>query len=157
MAPRTTVDTPNPEVVRSWRHLVADVATRLSWGSPERDEEVVLDTVLDGVRYSLVRRAVAEEPLAGEPLAPLSAREREIARMVAKGYTNKTMAAVLGISPWTVDTHLRRIYRKLAVSSRSAMVTRLARTRVLSEQDTPEWSEAWRARVAAGGGVRRAG
>jgi DNA-binding CsgD family transcriptional regulator len=54
----------------------------------------------------------------------LSAREQEIARMVARGYTNKMVAAVLEISTWTVDTYLRRIFSKLSVRSRSAMVTR---------------------------------
>jgi DNA-binding CsgD family transcriptional regulator len=46
--------------------------------------------------------------------------------MVAKGYPNKMIAAVLDISPWTVCTHLRRIFAKLGVCSRAAMVARLA-------------------------------
>lgn len=45
--------------------------------------------------------------------------------MVAKGYPNKTIAAVLEISSWTVCTHLRRIFAKLGVGSRAAMVARL--------------------------------
>ena len=55
----------------------------------------------------------------------LSPREREIARMVAKGYPNKVIARVLEISSWTVSTHLRRIFAKLGVSSRAAMVAHL--------------------------------
>lgn len=55
----------------------------------------------------------------------LSPREQEIARMVAKGYPNKTIAHVLDISTWTVGTHLRRIFAKLSVGSRAAMVARL--------------------------------
>jgi DNA-binding CsgD family transcriptional regulator len=55
----------------------------------------------------------------------LSPREVEIARMVAKGYPNKTIAAVLDISPWTVCTYLRRIFAKFGVGSRAAMVARL--------------------------------
>jgi DNA-binding CsgD family transcriptional regulator len=55
----------------------------------------------------------------------LSSREREIARMIAEGHTNKTVAAVLEISSWTVSTHLRRIFAKLGVASRAAMVARL--------------------------------
>ena len=53
----------------------------------------------------------------------LSPREQEIARMVAQGYANKTIASVLEISTWTVASHLRRIYVKLQVSSRAAMAT----------------------------------
>lgn len=55
----------------------------------------------------------------------LSPRELEIVRLVAKGEVNKTIAAVLEISPWTVATHLRRIYAKLGVTSRAAMVARI--------------------------------
>jgi DNA-binding CsgD family transcriptional regulator len=55
----------------------------------------------------------------------LSPREQEIARMVARGYPNKTIARVLDISTWTVGTHLRRMFAKLSVGSRAAMVARL--------------------------------
>jgi DNA-binding CsgD family transcriptional regulator len=102
-------------------------------------DEVVLGVDVDGVRYTLTRRVAAA-------FAPsLSAREREVARMVAKGYTNKTIAAVLEISSWTVDTHIRRIFGKLGVRSRSAMVARLAAAGDVASADdgTPEWREAW--------------
>ncbi len=45
--------------------------------------------------------------------------------MVMKGYPNKTIAAVLDISVWTVGTHLRRIFTKLGVVNRAAMVAQL--------------------------------
>ncbi|MGA8809325.1 MAG: helix-turn-helix transcriptional regulator [Thermoanaerobaculia bacterium] len=63
--------------------------------------------------------------------AALSPRELEIARMVAVGHPNKTIAAVLDISAWTVGTHLRRIFSKLRVTSRAAMVARLMERRML--------------------------
>jgi hypothetical protein len=44
--------------------------------------------------------------------------------MVAEGHPNKVIAAVLSISPWTVGTHLRRIFAKFGVGSRAAMVAR---------------------------------
>ncbi len=84
-------------------------------------EQVLLDLEVEGVRCVLMRR-----PDAAPPEIALSPREREIARMVAKGYPNKTIAGVLEISSWTVSTHLRRIFAKLSVSSRAAMVARLA-------------------------------
>lgn len=55
----------------------------------------------------------------------LSPREQEIVRLVAKGLPNKTIAAILDISPWTVATHLRRIFGKLSVRSRAAMIATL--------------------------------
>jgi DNA-binding CsgD family transcriptional regulator len=45
--------------------------------------------------------------------------------MVAKGHPNKVIADVLNISSWTVCTHLRRIFAKLGVGSRAAMVAQL--------------------------------
>ena len=93
---------------------------------------------MGGVRYLAIRcgsRAQTqigpgeEEPRPSEsspdPHMPLSPREFEIARMVAKGYANKSIATVLDISSWTVSSHLRRIYIKLGVTSRAAMVARL--------------------------------
>jgi DNA-binding CsgD family transcriptional regulator len=83
-------------------------------------EEVLLDADTDGYRYLLIRmRAPASSR------AHLSPREQEIARMVAAGYPSKAIASVLNISCWTVGTHLRRIYAKLGVNTRAAMVGRL--------------------------------
>ena len=55
----------------------------------------------------------------------LSPREMQIARLVADGATNRAVATLLGISLWTVSTHLRRIFLKLGVSSRAEMVGHL--------------------------------
>ena len=84
---------------------------------------VLLDMEVDGARYRLTRSAPATAAdLRGDGLSP---RELEIARMVALGHANKTIARVLEISSWTVNTHLRRIFAKLSVTSRAAMVARL--------------------------------
>jgi DNA-binding CsgD family transcriptional regulator len=82
--------------------------------------EVLIDTEVDGVRCVLVRKNEHRVPQVS-----FSPREREIARMVSIGHPNKTIAAVLEISSWTVCTHLRRIFAKLGVSSRAAMVARM--------------------------------
>jgi DNA-binding CsgD family transcriptional regulator len=84
-------------------------------------ERVVFDVDCDGDRYVLIRM-----PRLERKTLPLSPREQEIVRMVAQGYQNKVIAGVLNISSWTVCTHLRRIFAKLGVSSRAAMVARLA-------------------------------
>lgn len=52
----------------------------------------------------------------------LSAREKEILRMVASGYTSTEIGARLFISGMTVNTHLRNIYRKLQVRTRAQAV-----------------------------------
>jgi len=50
----------------------------------------------------------------------LTAREREVLRLVAQGRSNKEIAAALTISERTVNTHLVHIFAKLAVASRAA-------------------------------------
>jgi DNA-binding CsgD family transcriptional regulator len=103
-------------------------------GQPLAGAEVLLDTVLDGVRYQLLRAVAVPE------VVHLSSRELEIARMIATGHTNRTIAAVLDISPWTVSTHLRRVYAKLNVGSRAAMVARLSADGMLPRPSTgPGW------------------
>ncbi len=52
----------------------------------------------------------------------LTAREREVLRMVYEGLANKAIAAQLGISPRTVEGHLHRIMGKVDVGSRTALL-----------------------------------
>ena len=89
-------------------------------GIRNSSEEVLVDTEVDGHRYLLVRM-----PNPRRNRIQLSPREQEIVRMVAKGHPNKIIADVLNISSWTVCTHLRRIFAKLGVGSRAAMVAQL--------------------------------
>jgi DNA-binding CsgD family transcriptional regulator len=57
----------------------------------------------------------------GAPLpGGLSAREAEVLRLVAEGLPDATVAARLNVSPRTVHAHLRAIYGKLGIASRSA-------------------------------------
>jgi DNA-binding NarL/FixJ family response regulator len=54
---------------------------------------------------------------------PLSAREAEVLRLVAKGLSNVEIGRTLFISEATVKTHLLRVFNKLGVSDRTAAVT----------------------------------
>jgi DNA-binding CsgD family transcriptional regulator len=62
------------------------------------------------------------------PADVLTARELQIAVLSAQGFDKKAIGRRLGISPFTVGTHLRRTYAKLGVRSRSALAARLAGT-----------------------------
>lgn len=80
----------------------------------------------------IARRILALLPVAGstqpeEPSRPveagvLSARESEILELVSQGLTNREIAEQLVISRYTAECHIKRIYRKLAVSSRTRAV-----------------------------------
>lgn len=110
------------EVVRTLTGLIEIVSrdAGLSDSKQSSAEEVLVDTEVDGARYLLVRM---RRPVSNR--VQLSPREQEIVRMVAKGHPNKVIADVLNISSWTVCTHLRRIFAKLGVGSRAAMVAQL--------------------------------
>jgi DNA-binding CsgD family transcriptional regulator len=54
----------------------------------------------------------------------LTAAERQIAELVAEGRTNKEVAAVLFLSPRTVEAYLRRVFHKLGVRSRTELARR---------------------------------
>lgn len=60
-------------------------------------------------------------------LAPLwlSPRESEILYWIARGKTNKEVAALLGLSPHTVRTRLEDIYQKLGTKTRTAAITKV--------------------------------
>jgi DNA-binding NarL/FixJ family response regulator len=59
-----------------------------------------------------------------EPDVPqLSQRERQVLELAAQGASNKTIASALFLSTRTVEAHMRSIFDKLGVSSRTEAVT----------------------------------
>ncbi len=61
----------------------------------------------------------------------LTAREREVMRLLARGYAYKEIARRLGISIKTVETHASSVLRKLQLSSRNELASWAARRRLL--------------------------
>lgn len=66
-------------------------------------------------------RLMAREAAGQAAARPLTPRELEIVRMVAKGLRNKEIARALAINEGTVKIHLHNIYQKLEVDSRIAL------------------------------------
>ena len=56
---------------------------------------------------------------------PLTAREGEIAHLVAAGYTNREIAEQLVLSTRTIEAHLRNVYGKLGVRTRVELTRRI--------------------------------
>jgi DNA-binding NarL/FixJ family response regulator len=57
----------------------------------------------------------------------LSAREREVLRLVVDGASNDEIGGRLGISSRTVESHLRRLFERLGVASRTELAARALR------------------------------
>jgi DNA-binding NarL/FixJ family response regulator len=85
----------------------------------------------DALRDAFKRRAVAMLP-GSRPLTPLraakqefgglTAREREVAALVARGLTNQEIADALSIGKRTVETHIGSILTRLKLASRAQII-----------------------------------
>ncbi len=99
-----------------------DAAT--SCGAPRVADEARRELRRAGIR---VGRGGARAIAGGEGLAALSARELQIAELVADGLTNREIGARLFLSGKTVETHLTRVFQKLGLRSRAQVAARIAR------------------------------
>lgn len=90
-----------------------------------------IDQLLDGgapisahiARFLLKRfHTPAQTAPSGRETPSLTAREKEVLELIAKGFGYAEIARILGISAHTVTTHVRRIYGKLEVRSRGEAV-----------------------------------
>ncbi len=78
----------------------------------------VSSAVMEQVMESMVRDR--STPRTG--LASLTPREREVLRLIAEGLSGKEIAATLGISAKTIETHRSRIMEKLGIHKVSGLV-----------------------------------
>lgn len=75
-------------------------------------------------RYSIC----SDQPGATSPTDVLTARELQIAVLIAQGFHTRSIGRRLGISASTVGTHRTHVYAKLGVASRRALAAQLAGT-----------------------------
>lgn len=87
-----------------------------SGGSP------VSPSIARSVLKALRLRVSGDAPRVMNDDKQLSSREAEILQLLAKGMSFYEIGDILGISPHTVTAHVKRLYRKLAVHSRSEAV-----------------------------------
>ncbi len=88
---------------------------------PLSDLQLAIKRILAGKRWissSLVDKLLQPSDAAAINVPTLSTRQSEILHLLSKGLDNRTMAAQLGLSVKTIETHLTRLYRQLNVQSR---------------------------------------
>lgn len=78
------------------------------------------------------------EPEPPSPLAALSAREREVLGLLARGHTNREVAGILTLSVKTVETHRARLSDKLGLSGRADIVRVAIAYGVFTSPDGPD-------------------
>ncbi|MEV6847116.1 helix-turn-helix transcriptional regulator [Actinoplanes sp. NPDC051411] len=127
-----TLDAALPPVERARTHLLAGEwlrrKRRRQQARPHlREAYEVLNSLGATV---LAERAAAELRATGETVTPrdpaatdtLTPQELQIATLVARGMTNREIAAQLFISPRTVDYHLHKVFAKLGIGSRTELL-----------------------------------
>ena len=82
------------------------------------DGDAVFSPRLAGFVLDAFGAASGEQAEANDELDRLSAREREVMRLIARGYAYKEVAGELFISIKTVESHVSAVLRKLQLSSR---------------------------------------
>jgi DNA-binding NarL/FixJ family response regulator len=97
---------------------VKSVASGALWLDP-RIARSVLDLCAAESQHRPSRSTQAPKNFLREPSDELTAREREVLELVAKGLTNSEIGEKLFVSPQTVKTHVRHIMDKLSVSDRT--------------------------------------
>ncbi len=73
-------------------------------------------------RFLLKRFNLSRQPPEQQVKSPLTAREHDVLKWIAKGYSYDEIADILKMSVNTVRTHIRNVYKKLEVSSRTEAV-----------------------------------
>jgi len=123
------------------RALQAGAKAYLLKDSAEADLIAAISAVRDGKSFfsPAVSRLLLEDYVrqmkqkgAVDSYELLTNREREIFQLVAEGKANKEIAALLNLSPYTVDTHRTRILQKLNLHSIPELVLYAVRKGIVS-------------------------
>jgi LuxR family maltose regulon positive regulatory protein len=115
---------------------MASLLTRLRATAP-RDgaaaaSRTYLDTLLAAFPRAQAATLGAESPgRQAVPAEPLSAREREVLRLLGAGLPGPEIARTLFVSPSTIKSHLKSLYGKLDVHSRDQAIARARELRLL--------------------------
>ncbi|WP_236121441.1 response regulator [Cellulomonas palmilytica] len=95
------------------------------------DGDAVFSPRLAGFVLDAFGAAAGDVATGDDELDRLSAREREVMRLIARGYTYREVAGELFISIKTVETHVSAVLRKLQLSNRNELTRWAAARRLL--------------------------
>jgi len=107
------------------REEVVSQLQRIETGEPALSPSIALRVLRHF--HAGPANGMATQPQRGEEVAHLTQREVEVLRLIAKGYRSTEAASLLGLSPATVASYVRDIYRKLGISSRAEAAMEAAR------------------------------
>jgi len=104
---------------------LSDAVLRVAGG------DAVFSPRLAGFVLDAFGAAAGDVATGDDELDRLSAREREVMRLIARGYTYREVAGELFISVKTVETHVSAVLRKLQLSNRNELTRWAAARRLL--------------------------
>ena len=104
------------------RQNLIDTIKRVHRGETIIDQSVFHQIVNDYTRLS--KKLTEIKPVKEAKQVELTPREQEILRHLVRGMTNKEISAATNLAVDTVKTHLRNIFRKLAVKNRTQAISR---------------------------------
>lgn len=115
-------------------YLLKDAAAaelELALHSVRRGETYLSPAISKHVVDGFLGRASAD----GDPLAGLTARQREILQLIAEGKSTKEMAAILGVSVKTVETHRAQLMERVGIHDVAGLVRLAIRSGLVSSED----------------------
>jgi DNA-binding NarL/FixJ family response regulator len=99
----------------------------------EREQRQAGEMAADLLSQALARRQLQGDLL--ERWEALSGREQQVAALICQGYTNRQIAARLGVSPDTVKIYVSNVLRKFGLGSRTEL------RQALSGWDFGDWPD----------------
>lgn len=100
--------------------VLLSIRSILRGGAPI--DPFIAQEILKQISASVITRSKGDKSLDSE-VALLTNRETEILDLVAQGMSNKEIAEQLFVSKYTVESHIKHIYRKLSVTKRTKAVS----------------------------------
>lgn|GEM_PF-1088034 len=109
-----------------WLHKLKTIVKPVEEQRDKNDVRDVADETMQSAKKMVLPLAVETDALVREasPLSSLTPRERQVFNLLIQGQTLSKIAESLGIKYTTVNSHQKKIYKKLNVNSRVECILR---------------------------------